>query len=377
MHLTSVPHSPHRPIATTTTTTTATSTGSSYLRGSFISATTLAMTTPWVSRPKWTCKYCNVTINDDVPSRMQHENGLRHKGNVERSLRDAYRKSERERAEEREAKRTMEKIERLARESHAKDTVGSTTSATGAGPSIVAPPVPATPSGAVRKADASKPPPQWKPTDRLATYGSALPTCGEEQARLEEQRLQEWQQAEEERGKEGKAGEWQVVTPAQPVASKASRITSSTSTQHPTAQSSQIREKQGNYRSDEDDDGLEEIKVKKRMRTANENERERREAERQRTMLPTWKPMRIDTGVSVKQEGVQTVSMLKMGGEREVWLDGEDDEQVERQESGEIKQERVTDSSDKPTDSPSPSSSMFKKRKTGAGSGAKKVRAVI
>lgn len=68
----------------------------------------------WVSRKKWTCKYCNVTINDDVPSRQHHENGLRHKGNVERSLKEAYRKSERERKDEREAKREMERIERVS-----------------------------------------------------------------------------------------------------------------------------------------------------------------------------------------------------------------------------------------------------------------------
>lgn len=68
----------------------------------------------WVSRKKWTCKYCDVTINDDVPSRQQHENGLRHKGNVERSLRNAYKKSERERKDEKDVKRVMEKIERVS-----------------------------------------------------------------------------------------------------------------------------------------------------------------------------------------------------------------------------------------------------------------------
>lgn len=34
----------------------------------------------WVSRKRWTCPYCDITINDDVPSRMQHEGGMRHKG---------------------------------------------------------------------------------------------------------------------------------------------------------------------------------------------------------------------------------------------------------------------------------------------------------
>lgn len=47
----------------------------------------------WISRRRWTCKYCNVTVNDDVPSRRHHENGARHKQNVERSLKELYRES--------------------------------------------------------------------------------------------------------------------------------------------------------------------------------------------------------------------------------------------------------------------------------------------
>lgn len=52
----------------------------------------------WVSRRRWTCKYCNVTVNDDVPSRRHHENGARHKQNVERSLKELYRESHLRRA---------------------------------------------------------------------------------------------------------------------------------------------------------------------------------------------------------------------------------------------------------------------------------------
>lgn len=52
----------------------------------------------WISRPRLTCKYCNVTINDDVPSRRHHENGARHKQNVERSLKELYRESHLRRA---------------------------------------------------------------------------------------------------------------------------------------------------------------------------------------------------------------------------------------------------------------------------------------
>ena len=58
----------------------------------------------WVSRKRYHCKYCNIYIADDKPSRTQHENGLRHKGNVERFVRGLYKEGEkrvREREEER------------------------------------------------------------------------------------------------------------------------------------------------------------------------------------------------------------------------------------------------------------------------------------
>ncbi|CAD6889266.1 unnamed protein product [Tilletia laevis] len=44
---------------------------------------------------RWTCKYCDLTINDDVPSRAAHEGGFRHKAAVERALRQTYKKAER------------------------------------------------------------------------------------------------------------------------------------------------------------------------------------------------------------------------------------------------------------------------------------------
>lgn len=69
----------------------------------------------WVSRKKWTCKYCDITINDDLPSRQQHEGGFRHKNNVERALKDIYRKSEQDKRDKEHARREMLKIERVSR----------------------------------------------------------------------------------------------------------------------------------------------------------------------------------------------------------------------------------------------------------------------
>ncbi|KAG1787784.1 uncharacterized protein HD556DRAFT_1521352 [Suillus plorans] len=69
----------------------------------------------WVSRKRHHCKYCNIYIADDVPSRQHHENGVRHKGNVERFVRGLYKAT---RAEE---TREMEKINKAATAAYAQD----------------------------------------------------------------------------------------------------------------------------------------------------------------------------------------------------------------------------------------------------------------
>src|SRR6266702_71260 len=50
----------------------------------------------WVSKKRYFCKYCDAYIADDVPSRQHHENGLRHKGNVERFVRGLYKAGEKQ-----------------------------------------------------------------------------------------------------------------------------------------------------------------------------------------------------------------------------------------------------------------------------------------
>ncbi len=78
----------------------------------------------WISRKRWTCKYCDVTINDDLPSRRHHESGGRHKQNVRQALENLYRKGEQERKDAEDAKKEMARIEALAAESYAKDQAG-------------------------------------------------------------------------------------------------------------------------------------------------------------------------------------------------------------------------------------------------------------
>ena len=68
----------------------------------------------WVSKKKYFCKYCDIYIADDVPSRQQHENGLRHKGNVERFIRGIYKAGEKHKKDLEEEKREMRRVEQAS-----------------------------------------------------------------------------------------------------------------------------------------------------------------------------------------------------------------------------------------------------------------------
>lgn len=65
----------------------------------------------WVSKKKYFCKYCDIYIADDAPSRQQHENGLRHKGNRDRFIRGLYKEGERRKKDQEEEKREMARVE--------------------------------------------------------------------------------------------------------------------------------------------------------------------------------------------------------------------------------------------------------------------------
>lgn len=73
----------------------------------------------WVAHKKYFCKYCNIYIADDAPSRRQHETGLRHKGNVERFVRGLYKEGERRKHDLEEEKREMARVEQVRSQVHA------------------------------------------------------------------------------------------------------------------------------------------------------------------------------------------------------------------------------------------------------------------
>lgn len=69
----------------------------------------------WVSHKKYFCKYCEIYIADDAPSKRQHENGLRHKGNRDRYVRGLYKEGERRKKDLDEEKREIERIEKASK----------------------------------------------------------------------------------------------------------------------------------------------------------------------------------------------------------------------------------------------------------------------
>lgn len=152
----------------------------------------------WVSHKKYFCKYCNIYIADDKPSRTQHENGLKHKGNVERFVRGLYKAGEKRKQDLEEEKREMVRIERAAAASFAQD-VGS---------GLVKPGSSGAPIAKQPQAGPSKP---ARPSDPYANYTTAaslgITDPDEERRKAEEER----------RRNEGVVGAWEVVAIEEPV----------------------------------------------------------------------------------------------------------------------------------------------------------------
>ncbi|KAK0212914.1 hypothetical protein DFS33DRAFT_1377366 [Desarmillaria ectypa] len=145
----------------------------------------------WVSKKKYFCKYCDIYITDDAPSRQQHENGLRHKGNRDRFIRGLYKEGERRKKDQAEEKREMARVEQAAQAAFAVDV--------GAGF--------ARPSMAQPSTSTAPPKPKPKSSNLFADYSTAA-SLGyidpdAERISLEAQR----------RRSEGIAGNWEVVEP--------------------------------------------------------------------------------------------------------------------------------------------------------------------
>ncbi|WVQ73478.1 hypothetical protein IAR50_003050 [Cryptococcus sp. DSM 104548] len=163
------------------------------------------MTEYWVSKKQYWCKFCNIYIRDDAPSRRQHESGLKHQGNKERFIRDLYRGGEKAKKEQAEEAREMARIEAAASAAHAQDTASGYSKAFSSTPS----------SSTAAPAPASKP--RNKPTDKWSNYSTAaqLGFVAEEDAKKTAYEIEL-----ELKGQAGEVGQWEEVAlpPPAPVA---------------------------------------------------------------------------------------------------------------------------------------------------------------
>ncbi|KAH9993245.1 hypothetical protein BJV77DRAFT_910040, partial [Russula vinacea] len=165
----------------------------------------------WVSKKRYFCKYCEVYIADDVPSRQHHENGLRHKGNVDRFVRGLYKVGEKRKKDADEEKREMMRIEQAASAAFAED-VGAgraqyTTTASSSSSSTAAPSE-KKPRKAGGISDYSTP----------ESLGYTDPDIERARAEAERRRTQ------------GVAGDWEMVESAPPT--EPPSVTGEESTQH-------------------------------------------------------------------------------------------------------------------------------------------------
>ncbi|WVO14309.1 hypothetical protein L204_101941 [Cryptococcus depauperatus] len=123
------------------------------------------MTEYWISKKQYWCKYCNIWIRDDAPSRRQHETGLKHTGNRERFIRDLYRGGEKAKKEKAQEVAEMARIEAAAQAAHAHDTLaGLSRPSSSVSLAVTAPCAP--PARLNRPRDT-------KPTDKWANYSTA------------------------------------------------------------------------------------------------------------------------------------------------------------------------------------------------------------
>ncbi|KAJ7783078.1 hypothetical protein B0H16DRAFT_1658469 [Mycena metata] len=151
----------------------------------------------WVSKKKYFCKYCDIYIADDAPSRQQHENGLRHKGNTERFIRSIYKAGEKKKKDDEEERREMVRVEQAAQIAFAQDV--------GAGRAkLSSAPTPST-SAPVRK-------PAPKPSNPYTNYSTA------KQLGYDDPDAERLAAEAERRRMQGVAGHWEMVTPSEAAA---------------------------------------------------------------------------------------------------------------------------------------------------------------
>ncbi|KAJ1724280.1 WW domain binding protein 4 [Coemansia erecta] len=77
---------------------------------------------PWVHNTKYWCQYCQIFVQDNKSSRAMHDNGAKHKGNVEKYLRKIDKVSKDRDDAKTKLRTELDKIEKAAALRYSKDT---------------------------------------------------------------------------------------------------------------------------------------------------------------------------------------------------------------------------------------------------------------
>lgn len=225
----------------------------------------------------------------------------------------------------------------------------------------------------------------WKPSDKLSAYGSvsdasyASESYESRRQREEEEARERDAALEQKRREEGFVGEWTEVVPtARRHAVADVQTAAGEASEYQAAQSFKVREKSGRFGSlgdDGDEVGeTQEVRVKKRR--PNESEANWNEEASRRKRLPQWQSVKLETRREGSTSSDTASPSVNIKEERHARRTGE----IKSEGGGKVQAATSPPQSDAgnqllQNDAETPKS-MFKKRKAGAGVGAKKVRAV-
>ncbi|KAL1931429.1 hypothetical protein VTP01DRAFT_9571 [Rhizomucor pusillus] len=122
----------------------------------------------WVSQQRHWCKYCKKFIANNKPSIQLHESGRSHKAQVEKFLRDVYKRGKEEKEEKYNLQRELQRIERAAMKTY------SSRDVPGYRPSASSSPAPAASSSSVTTTTSASQQPYcyWTPSPAPATTSS-------------------------------------------------------------------------------------------------------------------------------------------------------------------------------------------------------------
>ncbi|KAK8858835.1 hypothetical protein IAR55_003065 [Kwoniella newhampshirensis] len=158
------------------------------------------MTEYWVSKKQYWCKYCDIFIRDDAPSRKQHETGLKHQGNKERFIRDLYKGGEKAKRDRAAAATEMAAIEASAAAAYANDKASGSSAPSTSRLSLLQTLNAASAARTVRESS--------RPKDKFANYSTA-----EQLGLADPESLKSSYEIEQEiKGRAGEAGKWETVS---------------------------------------------------------------------------------------------------------------------------------------------------------------------